>query len=184
MLGPLKNLVNQGSSPPSSNIYNSDNLKKKLTNSLPLFLALVFIAEIGLLARVDLIKNPDLVNYWDESFVYRHGGCFAFCWGGGRCEEWLEREDSVVYSRYFCKEPILISGREELCSVGCKFSLRKKKKKADASFGLHKEEGTAVVLLSMESAHYLTRNEISKALGCHGNHNGNVEKVETLKINK
>ncbi|CAI9277116.1 unnamed protein product [Lactuca saligna] len=50
------------------------------------------------------------------------------------------------------------------CFVGCKFSLWKKKKVV-ASFGLHKEEGTASVLLSIESAHYFPRNEIYKARG-------------------
>ncbi|CAI9286858.1 unnamed protein product [Lactuca saligna] len=273
------NTSTSSSSPPSTNVHNSDNSKKKLTNFLPLFLTLVFIVEIGFLARLDLIKNPDLVNSWAESFLQFTNSSFSSLSldpvdevavadlsaavvdvsrsvGGESCEEWLEREDSVVYSRDFRKEPVLISGREEdwkSCSVGCKFSLRKKKKKADASFGLHQEEGTAAILLSMESSHYFPRNEISKARGagydiimttslssdvpvgyfswaeydimapvqpktekalaaafisncasrnfrlqalkgleksnikidsygsCHGNHNGNVEKVETLK---
>lgn len=184
------NTSTSSSSPPSTNVHNSDNSKKKLTNFLPLFLALVFIAEIGFLARLDLIKNPDLVNSWADSFLQFTNSSFSSLSldpvdevavadlsaavvdvsrsvGGESCEEWLEREDSVVYSRDFRKEPVLISGREEdwkSCSVGCKFSLRKKKK-ADASFGLHQEEGTVAILLSMESSHYFPRNEISKARG-------------------
>nr|KAJ0199944.1 hypothetical protein LSAT_V11C600328670 [Lactuca sativa] len=134
---PLKNLVNHGSSPPSSNVHSLDNSKKKLTNFLPLFLALVFIAEISILARFDLIKNPDLVNSWAESFLQFPNSSFSSLSldlvddvaladlstvmvdvsrsvGGESCEEWLEREDSVVYSRDFCKEPVLISGHEEI----------------------------------------------------------------------
>nr|KAJ0209897.1 hypothetical protein LSAT_V11C400161760 [Lactuca sativa] len=257
----------EGSSPPSSNVHNSDNSdnsKKKLTNFLPPFLALVFIDEIGLLSRLDLIKNPDLVNSWVESILQFTNSSFSSLS--------LDPVDDVALADLSTavvdvSRSVGGGGGGKLskgafmkdwksCSVGCKFSLRKKKKKVDASFGLHKEEGTFVVLLSMESAHYFPRNEISKARGvgydiimttslsadvpvgyfswekydimapvqpktekalaaafisncasrnfhlqalkwleksnikidsygsCHGNHNGNVEKVETLKCYK
>ncbi|KAI3789316.1 hypothetical protein L2E82_02109 [Cichorium intybus] len=128
---------------------------------------------------------------------------------GARCEEWLEREDSIVHSRDFHEEPALIAGREEVCfsifistihvfhrftyhsliacfhccfflydssvqsycndksdnlkswSVRCKFSFRKKK--VDASFGLHQRGmGSWCSSVNGISSH---RNEISKAPG-------------------
>lgn len=34
--------------------------------------------------------------------------------GGESCEEWLEREDSVVYSRDFEKHPVYVTGAEQV----------------------------------------------------------------------
>jgi glycoprotein 3-alpha-L-fucosyltransferase len=33
------------------------------------------------------------------------------------CEEWLEKEDAVVYSRDFDKDPVLVAGAEKVCWI-------------------------------------------------------------------
>lgn len=114
----------------------STNPKKRWSNWLPLFVALVVVAEIGFLGRLDMAKNVDLVNSWADSFYQFTTSSFSsisaadgFGGGGGgdgggisadpgsgleRCEEWLEREDTVAYSRDFEKDPILVHGGEQV----------------------------------------------------------------------
>lgn len=172
-------------SPSSINIHNS---RKKWSNLLPLFLVLVFISEISFLGRLDLIKNTDLLNSWTESFYQFTTTSFSSSSldaadevsmlglsgaaldvvgsddGGESCEEWLEREDSVVYSRDFEKHPVYVTGAEQewkSCDVECKFGFDNKK--ADAAFGLPNGGGTAGVLRSMESAQYYAENNIAMA---------------------
>ncbi|XP_024967892.1 glycoprotein 3-alpha-L-fucosyltransferase A-like isoform X1 [Cynara cardunculus var. scolymus] len=172
-------------SPSSINMHNS---RKKWSNLLPLFLVLVFIAEISFLGRLDLIKNTDLLNSWTESFYQFTTTSFSSSSlddadevsmlglsgagldvvgsddGGESCEEWLEREDSVVYSRDFEKHPVYVTGAEQewkSCDVECKFGFDNKK--ADAAFGLPNQAGTAGVLRSMESAQYYAENNIAMA---------------------
>ncbi|KAE9607277.1 putative glycoprotein 3-alpha-L-fucosyltransferase [Lupinus albus] len=155
--------------------------KKKLSNLLPLFVALVVIAEIAFLGKLDTAKNAAMVDTLAdmlyESRMLVEGG------GGGdddsplyamsivqnpiseSCEEWLEREDDVTYSRDFKKEPVFISrATQELnsCSVGCKFEFNGAKK-PDAAFGTPQQAGTASVLRSMESAEYYHENNIAMA---------------------
>ncbi|KAK1423830.1 hypothetical protein QVD17_19139 [Tagetes erecta] len=157
----------------SSNVHNS---RKKWSNLLPLFLVLVFIAEISFLGRLDLIKNADLLNTWTESFYQFPtssvdddsitGAVDVVDSGDGdeSCEEWLERVDSVVYARDFKTEPVLVTGAEQewrSCAVECKFGFDNKK--ADAAFGLHSGAGTASVLRSMESAEYYPENNLALA---------------------
>ncbi|KAI3695579.1 hypothetical protein L1987_78577 [Smallanthus sonchifolius] len=162
----------------SSSVHNS---RKKWSNLLPLFLVLVFIAEISFLGRLDLSKNADLLNSWTESF-YQFSTSSSLDEdsivgvsgdvvdvvdsgdGGESCEELLERVDSVVYSRDFKKEPVLVTGAEQewrSCAVECKFGFDNKK--ADAAFGLPNGAGTAGVLRSMESAQYYPENNIALA---------------------
>ena len=65
-----------------------------------------------------------------------------------RCEEWLEKEDAVVYSGDFQEHPILVSGAEQewkTCAVGCKFEYNSNGK-LDAAFGIPQPAGTASVL--------------------------------------
>lgn len=132
----------------SSSSQNSDinNPKKKWSNWIPLFVAMVVIAEIAFLGRLDMAKNVDLVNSWADSFyqfttsswlppkTYNvvdgigggdESGLGVLSRGGfqrdaakleGSCEEWLEKEDSVVYSRDFETEPIFVSGAEQVSS--------------------------------------------------------------------
>ncbi|XP_022899521.1 glycoprotein 3-alpha-L-fucosyltransferase A-like [Olea europaea var. sylvestris] len=134
-------------------------------------------------------KNADLVNSWADSF-YRFTKTTSSSWststltddvgsgytGGGAlddpgsepedsCEAWLEKEDSVAYSRDFKKDPIFVHGADEefkTCAVGCKFGFDSGKR-PDAAFGLSQQDGTAGVLRSMESAQYYAENNIDLA---------------------
>ncbi|XP_015892906.2 glycoprotein 3-alpha-L-fucosyltransferase A [Ziziphus jujuba] len=155
--------------------------KRKWSNLMPLFVAFVVIAEIGFLGRLDMAKNAALVDSWTDLFARSppshevvHGvdGLGLGLTGGGdrsleleSCEDWLEKEDAVEYSRNFDKEPILVSGAEQewrSCSVGCHFGVDAGKK-PDAAFGLPQQAGTASVLRSMESAQYYGENNIDQA---------------------
>lgn len=108
---------------------------KKWTNLMPLFVALVVIAEIAFLGRLDIVTKSSTVNSWADSFyqftTLPWSSSFDppiddFVVGSGQfgvldsqtesCEEWLERQDSVVYSRDFKIHPILVSANEEVSS--------------------------------------------------------------------
>ncbi|GKB24772.1 glycoprotein 3-alpha-L-fucosyltransferase A, partial [Tanacetum coccineum] len=169
----------------SSDHHHTNSRNKKWSNLLPLFLVLVFIAEISFLGRLDLIKNHnnDLFNSWADSFYQFTGGASTLIDGDDdvamvgvgdvalrsdtsseRCEEWLERVDAVAYSRDFKKEPVVVTGGEQewkSCAVECKFGFGNKK--ADALFGLPPGGDTAGVLRSMESAQYYAENNIATA---------------------
>ncbi|XXG60967.1 hypothetical protein AAC387_Pa04g2740 [Persea americana] len=151
------------------------------SNMMPLFIALVVVAEITFLGRLDMAKNVAMVQSWTNTFYYpssslegrksmeyRASGNEEKRVGAGDCEEWLEREDAVPYSRDFEKDPVLVSGAEQewrSCSVGCKFGYGSTSdKKPDASFGLpHDDSGAFCVLRSMESSHYYPENNIDQA---------------------
>ncbi|XP_073310972.1 glycoprotein 3-alpha-L-fucosyltransferase A-like isoform X1 [Primulina huaijiensis] len=165
------------SSPPST------PNKRKWSKFLPVFVGLVVIGEIAFLGRLDMVKNADLVNSWAESFhqftqtsPYWPTDSWVDESGLGSegsrlqnhqesCQDWLEREDYVPYSRDFRKEPILVHGAAEewkTCAVGCKFG-SESGKKPDAAFGFPQQPGTAAVLRSMESATYYYENNIDNA---------------------
>ncbi|KAM3291546.1 putative fucosyltransferase-like protein [Capsicum chacoense] len=161
----------------SSSISNVPN--RKWRNLLPLFVALVFIIEICFLGKLDVAEKA---NSWAETFYQftasswptpkvvvvdeaKLGGLVNEGFVHGGCEEWLEREDSLQYSRDFRDEPILVRGRDQTvksCSVGCKFG-NDHNKKPDAAFGLPPQDGIASVLQSMESAQYYPQNNITLA---------------------
>ncbi|KAF9622541.1 hypothetical protein IFM89_031945 [Coptis chinensis] len=161
--------------------FPTNNNKKKWSNFVPLVVALVVIAEIAFLGRLDMAKNASMVNTWTKSFYYASmGGDEAFdeksnsdvkerstAGDGEDCEVWLEREDAVSYSRDFQKYPILVSGLEQewnSCGVGCKFGYEARSgKKPDAAFGVPNDPPTEGVLRSMESAHYYQENNINQA---------------------
>ncbi|TYH90394.1 hypothetical protein ES332_A13G045700v1 [Gossypium tomentosum] len=163
--------------PPSS---TSVSHKKKCSNLLPLVVAVVVIAEISFLGRLDMAKNAAFFDSWPDMFYKSHSSEGVAVSGvdneiealGGdqngvaqNCEQWLEREDAVVYSRDFSKDPIWVSGTEQewkTCAVGCKFGFDPSKK-PDAAFGLSQEPGVATVLRSMESASYYSENNIAQA---------------------
>lgn len=169
---------NGGGASSSSSPSNSKlNPKKKWYNLMPLFVALVVIAEIAFLGRLDMAKNVDLVNSWADSFYQfttssswsssSSSGAVGGDVGstGETCEDWLERQDSVMYSRDFHKYPILVNGGEQewnSCAVGCKFSFDSARK-ADAAFGMPHPGGTASVLRSMESSQYYAENNVAMA---------------------
>ncbi|PWA97980.1 Glycosyl transferase, family 10 [Artemisia annua] len=165
--------------------------RKKWSNLLPLFLVLVFIAEITFLGRLDFIKNNtnDLFVSWTDSFYHFDDVSLkssddidtSSSSSSEGCEEWLERVDAVAYSRDFNKEPVVVTGGEQItkttktiviqracsltewksCAVECKFGFSNTK--ADAVFGLPPGADTAGVLRSMESAQYYAENNIATA---------------------
>jgi len=112
-----------------------ENSRKKWANLMPIFILLVVIAEIAFLGRLDMAENAAFVNSWADSLF--HGSSLAGTGSGsgsdaegesahrrisnsfrvpevGTCERWLEEEDTVVYSRDFDKDPILISGGDQV----------------------------------------------------------------------
>lgn len=153
-------------------------------------MGLVVITEIAFLGRLDVAKNVDLVNSWADSFYqsttspssstssttttsattkHIHEGDDEDEADAGltslTCEEWLEKEDSVAYSRDFHKVPIFVTGAEQewkSCPVGCNFGFDANRK-PDAAFGLPRQDGAASVLRSMESAQYYSENNIAMA---------------------
>nr|WDD38947.1 fucosyltransferase transcript variant 2 [Fagopyrum tataricum] len=152
-----------------------ENPKKKWCNLMPLFVALVFIAEIAFLGRLDVAKNAVLVNsWWSDSFYtsdFQHTSHSNSDSHGissdeedESCESWLEREDAVIYSRDFQTDPILVSGIEEdsqACSIGCVLR-RYIQDKRDAAFS-PQEDGIAGIHRSMESSEYYADNKIANA---------------------
>uniref|UniRef100_A0A7N0TDN2 Fucosyltransferase n=1 Tax=Kalanchoe fedtschenkoi TaxID=63787 RepID=A0A7N0TDN2_KALFE len=147
----------------------SSDTKRRWTHThlLPICVALVVIAEMGFLFRLDVAEKARVLTSWTDSvnpFAGLGVDSEVAAGGSDSCEEWLEREDAVEYSRDFMKEPVWVSGGEqefEKCAVGCKFGFDSERK-PDASFGLHREGGVSV-LRSMESAQYYRENEILHA---------------------
>ncbi|KAF3610097.1 hypothetical protein DY000_02049913 [Brassica cretica] len=150
-------------SPPSS-------LRRKVSSFLPICVAIVVLVEIASMGRVDnaslldtltgfLAKSPS-----DKLSPTKPSGLKV---GSGmeRCEEWLEREDSVSYARNFSEDPIFISGGDkdfESCSVDCAIGM-KSNTTPDAAFGLSHQPGTLSILRSMESARYYLQNNLAQA---------------------
>lgn len=97
--------------------------KKRWSNLMPLVVALVVIAEIAFLGRLDMAKNAAMVAdlfYRSRAVVEGDDMGLDMVVAGDRnsepesCEEWLEREDAVTYSRDFAKEPVFVSGAEQV----------------------------------------------------------------------
>ncbi|KAH9695518.1 glycoprotein 3-alpha-L-fucosyltransferase A [Citrus sinensis] len=159
---------------------NSSLPRKKWSNLMPLFVALVVILEISFLGRLDMVKNAAMFDSLAD-FLHKQPPqteIEAIVDGDsvgrkieGRvldsesCEEWLERVDAVNYSRDFEKDPILVTGAEQewrVCDVRCKFGYDDDRK-PDASFGMSQQPGTDTVLRSMESSQYYAENNIAQA---------------------
>jgi len=120
------------------------NPKRKWNNLMPLVVALVVIAEIAFLGRLDMAKNAAMVDSLADFFYRSRAVVEGEDLGLGlvasdrtseldSCEEWLEREDAVTYSRDFSKEPIFVSGADQvwlilffLSSLCCRFFLNYK----------------------------------------------------------
>ncbi|KAE9613605.1 hypothetical protein Lal_00016122 [Lupinus albus] len=157
--------------------------KKKWSNLMTLFVALVVIAEIAFLGNIDMAKNAAMVDTLADLFYPSRVAVVGGDGGDGgdgdsglavmssvqnseseSCEEWLEREDGVTYLRNFTQEPVFVSGAGQKwnsCSVGCKFGINRDKK-PDAAFKTIQKAG-ASVLRSMESAEYYPENNIAMA---------------------
>lgn len=106
---PLANDSSSSSSPSS----HSSSIRRKLSNLLPICVALVVIAEIGFLGRLDKVALVDtLTDFFTQSPPppSRSERKIGVVGTEKSCEEWLTREDSVTYSRDFRKNPIFISG--------------------------------------------------------------------------
>ncbi|KAJ4917578.1 putative fucosyltransferase-like protein [Raphanus sativus] len=163
--------VANGSS--SSSPSHSSSIRRKLSNLLPICVALVVIAEIGFLGRLDKValvdtltdfftQSPSLPQPPPSSRSDRKIGVVVT----ESCEEWLTREDSVTYSRDFHQNPIFISGGAKdfkSCSVDCTFEGSLGDKTPDAVFGLGHRPGTLGIIRSMESAQYYPDNDLAQA---------------------
>ncbi|XP_010269895.1 PREDICTED: glycoprotein 3-alpha-L-fucosyltransferase A-like isoform X2 [Nelumbo nucifera] len=158
----------------------SSTKRRRWAKLMPFFVALVVVAEIIFLGRLDMVKNATMVRTWTNSFYFasmREGAMSsqqkeAFDALGlnnhnENCEDWLEQEDAITYSRDFEKKPILVSGAEEgwiSCSVGCKFGFEfGSNKKYDAKIGSSQDVTTASVIRSMESSQYYPELNIKEA---------------------
>ncbi|CAN1307417.1 Putative fucosyltransferase-like protein [Linum perenne] len=149
--------------------------KRKWTKLVPVFIAIVVIVEIAFLGRLDTAKNAVArVDSWADSLFDRSGskgGAPVVERNDGvlrseSCEEWLEREDAVDYSRDFDKVPILVAGGEKewkVCPVKCQLG-NVRGKTPDAIFEvLNNPSGTVSVHRSMESAQYYPQNGVTSA---------------------
>ncbi|KAA3468057.1 glycoprotein 3-alpha-L-fucosyltransferase A-like [Gossypium australe] len=157
--------------------------KKRWSTLMPWLIALVVIAQLAFLGRLGIAKNATFFHSWPELFRKQHSSSGVKVAGvrnsgirglGGHrysgvetCEEWLEREDTVVYSRDFNKDPIWISTsgvKEDVktCAVNCSFR-SKWSRKDDATFKLPKKSKAPRVHRSMESASYYSENNITQA---------------------
>ncbi|KAK4340232.1 hypothetical protein RND71_041694 [Anisodus tanguticus] len=158
-------------SSPISNVPN-----RKWRNWLPLFVALVFITEISFLGKLDMAEEA---NSWADSFYQFTTSSWPISklavdetesgqgFVPGSCEEWLDGEDDVAYSRDFSEEPIFVHGVEQTlksCPVGCKYEFgTDPNKKPDATFRPPEQNDTARVLRSMESTLYYPENNLTLA---------------------
>ncbi|CAM8971733.1 unnamed protein product [Rhodiola kirilowii] len=162
---------------------NTIAAKRKWSNLTAICVALVVVAEIVFLARLDVANKSVILDSWVQFVnfapVVRENGVssededlgFEGLLRDGStdeaqsCEEWLEREDDMMYSRDFDKQPVLVAGDSEewkSCAVGCSYAYDHKEK-ADAVFGLSRKKGNAKVLRSMESAVYYRENNLEVA---------------------
>ncbi|CAH8311165.1 unnamed protein product [Eruca vesicaria subsp. sativa] len=155
---PVANASSSSSSTPASSI------KRKLSNLLPICVALVVIAEICFLGRLDKVTLVNtLTDFFTQSPPSRFDKNIELM--SESCEEWLTKQDSVTYSRDFSKDPIFISGGQkdfQSCPIDCTFE-DSSGRAPDAAFGLGHQPGTLAILRSMESAQYYPENDISQA---------------------
>ncbi|KAL0387021.1 UNVERIFIED_CONTAM: putative fucosyltransferase-like protein [Sesamum radiatum] len=165
-LFPDGNVPSTSYSSPSSNSNN-----KIWSKFVPVLVGLVVVAEILFLGPLDMAKDGDILNSGDEPFYYSTvtkpspeyselGQDRGFESEDG-CQLWLEKVDSVPYSRDFEKDPIFIAGYQESCAVKCTYGYESGKK-PDAVIGVPQESATNV-LRSMESAVYYAENHIAMA---------------------
>lgn len=95
----------------SSSSSSTSSFKRKVSTFLPICVALVIIIEIGFLCRLDNASLVDtLTHFFTKSSPDLKVGS-----GMEKCQEWLERVDSVTYSRDFSKNPIFIAGGNKVC---------------------------------------------------------------------
>ncbi|CAF2216947.1 BnaA08g02510D [Brassica napus] len=155
---PVANTSSSSSSSPTLSI------KRKLSSLLPICVALVVIAEICFLGRLDKVSLVNtLTDFFAQSPPSRPDQNIGLM--SESCEEWLTRQDSVTFSRDFKKDPIFVYGGQkdfQSCSIDCTFG-DSSGRAPDASFGLGNQPGSLSILRSMESAQYYPENDISQA---------------------
>ncbi|THG12221.1 hypothetical protein TEA_011839 [Camellia sinensis var. sinensis] len=115
----------------ASSSCNTNATKKRWSNLMPFFVVLVVLAEIAFLGRLDIAKNAALLA--DSFYQFTSPSWSSLPAAAGDevvlsgvdrrseadgCEKWLEREDSVEYSRDFEKEPILVNGGDQRATSG------------------------------------------------------------------
>ncbi|KAJ0230486.1 putative fucosyltransferase-like protein [Hirschfeldia incana] len=150
----------------SSSSTPSSSIKRKLSSLLPICVALIVIAEICFLGRLDKATLVNtLTDFFTQSPPSSRPDQKNIELMSESCEEWLTRQDSVTYSRDFNKDPIFISGGQkdfQSCSIDCTFG-DSSDRTPDAAFGLGNQPGSLSILRSMESAQYYPENDISHA---------------------
>uniref|UniRef100_A0A1J3CWK7 Fucosyltransferase n=1 Tax=Noccaea caerulescens TaxID=107243 RepID=A0A1J3CWK7_NOCCA len=163
--GPKTGSIHEGL-PVANNVSPSSpsSFKRKVSSFLPICVAVVVLIEIGFLGRLD---NAALVDTLTDFFTKSPSSSQSTIRTSDfkKCEEWLEIEDSVSYSRDFSKDPIFVSSGDkdfESCSVDCAFG-SSSDKKPDAAFGLGHQPGTLSIIRSMESAQYYHENDLAQA---------------------
>uniref|UniRef100_A0A7N0T3B6 Fucosyltransferase n=1 Tax=Kalanchoe fedtschenkoi TaxID=63787 RepID=A0A7N0T3B6_KALFE len=158
---------------PVSTPHAASATKRRWSSLTAICVALVVVAEIAFLARLDVAGKSLIVDSWVDFIRFapaRTKEDLGFQGLSGdklsedeSCEAWLEREDAVVYSRDFSKQPVLVADASQefkSCAVGCVFRYDEPEK-ADAAFGLKK--APKKVLRSMESAVYYAENNLEEA---------------------
>ncbi|KAF8054818.1 hypothetical protein N665_1312s0011 [Sinapis alba] len=163
--GPKIGSTHEGLPVANASPSSPSSLSRKVSSFLPICVAIVVLVEIAFLGRLD---NAALLNtltgFFAKQSPSKPSGLKVES-GMERCEEWLEREDSVSYSRNFSKDPIFISGGVkdfESCSVDCAIGMNSNKT-PDAAFGLGHQPGTLSIIRSMESARYYLVNNLAQA---------------------
>ncbi|KAL0743216.1 hypothetical protein Bca4012_084729 [Brassica carinata] len=168
--GPKIGSTHEGLPVANASPSSPSSLTRKVSSFLPICVAIVVLVEIAFLGRLDNAALVDTLKGFfaqspsDKQSSTRPSGLKVVS-GTERCEEWLEREDSVSYLRNFSKVPIFISGGDkdfESCSVDCAMGMNSDKN-PDAAFGLGHQPGTLSILRSMESARYYLQNNIAQA---------------------
>lgn len=110
--GPKTGSIHEGL-PVANNVSPSSpsSFKRKVSSLLPICVAVVVLIEIGFLGRLD---NAALVDTLTDFFTKSPSSSQSTS-DFKKCEEWLEIEDSVSYSRDFSKDPIFVSSGDKVC---------------------------------------------------------------------
>ncbi|KAJ0984526.1 hypothetical protein J5N97_002882 [Dioscorea zingiberensis] len=157
-------------------VPSQSHQRRRWSGPVALLVAIVVLAEISFLGRLDMTKSATAVQNWTSLYFSLEDADDDLPSLPSSlpipvevkelsCEEWLEKEDNVSYSRDFSKDPVMVSGVDQdwsSCSVSCKFGYSANRI-PDAAFGFPSDPVTASVLRSMESSHYYSENNIERA---------------------
>ncbi|KAF3783318.1 putative fucosyltransferase-like protein [Nymphaea thermarum] len=107
---------------------------------MPLLVVVVVLAEISFLGRLNMARNADIVHTWTESFYSSSSpsssssssSSFSLLGtdelGKETCQEWLEREDAVPYSRDFEDNPIWVWGDSFRRAQGARVASKRRRR--------------------------------------------------------